>query len=51
MFGAPTVAELDRYEYVVSRHTARLQEQQRRDEAAGTLPDEPAATEERAPND
>ncbi len=35
MFGAPTVAELDRYEYVVSRHTARLQEQQRREQAAG----------------
>ena len=44
MFGAPTVAELDRYEYVVSRHTARLQEQQRRDEAAGKLPEEPASS-------
>lgn len=34
MFGAPTVRDLDRYEYVVSRHTAQLQEQERRNRDA-----------------
>ena len=49
MFGAPTVADLDRYEYVVSRHTARLLEQQRREQAAGQAPEEPPRRREADP--